>query len=276
MMTAHGTRTTGGRPLLSEVAIWYSRQVRASEARWLQQRMIAAFPEYKLSEYFERRPSLFERAHHVVVAMADREALPVGVVVASRHSDGEPDFLHVEMTLITTPYQRSGLLLMLWRHVMRMLAADERGFPTVIVLKTYNPMVFSSLQVAARLGCGEIYPALDGGRQDSELAEWATYAAAKLCPSLTFEPETGVVRGAGVPRDFYTEMPRTNKRRVNDYFQRHLAPGDRVLCLVHFPSPTGLTHLLDRFGVTRQQACPEADASSMTAPSMRKPYEERT
>jgi len=60
-------------------------------------------------------------------------------------------YLHVEMNLITSERQRRGLLAPLWRIMLERLLADPQGFPPLLAMKTYNPMVYSTLAIVARL-----------------------------------------------------------------------------------------------------------------------------
>lgn len=215
----------------------FASRLPALDAARLRGDVVAAFPEYKLSVYFRERPGIFETADYVVAAVESGGGPLAGLLVATwRELDGEP-FLHVQMNLITVSHQRSGLLLGLWQVLVRRLLLGALGFPRLLAIKTYNPMVYSSLRVLCRAAGATLYPRLDGA-QDPAMAGIAAAVAHELCPELEFDGPVGVVRGAGVPRDFYPSLPFTNKRDVRVYFEQNVRPGDRVLCLVRLASGT--------------------------------------
>lgn len=225
----------------------------------LQDDVVRAFPEYRLGTYFAERPGAVAGADHVVVARSPADGRLLGLVVARHRQGAAGSYLHVEMNLITAERQRRGALLPLWRVMLARLAADPAGFPPLVAIKTYNPMVYSCLLVVARLTGAVLYPPLptngsagaaNGSAEPAGgLADVAALVAAELAPSCPFDPATGALQGAGTPRDFYAAMPTTNKRQVQAYFARHLPPGDRLLCLVRFGPEAELARLMRRWNV---------------------------
>jgi hypothetical protein len=218
----------------------------------LQDDVVRAFPEYRLATYFAERPSAVADAHHVVVARNPADGRLRGLVVARHRRGAAGSYLHVEMNLITAERQRRGALLPLWRAMLARLTAGPAGFPPLVAIKTYNPMVYSSLLVVARLTGAALYPSLPAtgpAGLAAGLADVAALVAAELAPSCPFDPATGALQGAGTPRDFYAAMPTTNKRQVQAYFARHLQPGDRLLCLVRFGPEAELARLMRRWSV---------------------------
>ena len=232
----------------------------------LQRDVVAAFPEYRLGVYFAERPGVLAGADHIVLARddagigcgdGDGDGRLLGVLVARRKDGAAGAFLHVEMNLITADRQRSGLLVPLWRALLTRLLDEPGGFPALLALKTYNPMVYSLFSlVAARTGAG-LYPPLPadpaagdpGVAATSPLAGLARTVATEVSPRAPFDPVTGVLRGAGVPRDFYPSLPTTNRKAVQAYFARNVQPGDRLLCLLAFGDGAEVAPLLRRLGV---------------------------
>ncbi len=217
----------------------------------LQEDVIRAFPEYRLATYFTERPAVLAGADHIVVARHRSGGELLGLVVARLRQGTAGGYLHAEMNLITAGRQRRGLLLPLWRVMLTRLAAGPTGLPGLVAMKTYNPMVYSCLLVVARLTGAEVYPPVlaDGPSPPGELPEVAQQVAAEVAPTCAFDPRTGALRGAGVPRDFYPAMPTTSRREVQGYFARHLRPGDRLLCLVRFGPGADMPRLLRRWKV---------------------------
>jgi hypothetical protein len=236
-----------------DVRLLHGSSPEPGASRALQEAVIAAFPEYRLAVYFTVKGDVFGAADHVVVARQEGDGSVLGILTASERSCRVGRFLHVEMNLITSTYQRRGLLLPLWRIMLTRLVQGPDGFPELFAIKTYNPMVYSSFEVVARLSGASLYPTLPAttGHPDEQplATDVATEVAATLSPETPFDPATGVLHGAGVPRDFYAALPATNKREVYDYFADHLEPGDRLLILLRFGAGSDHERLLRRLGV---------------------------
>jgi len=56
--------------------------------------------------------------------------------------------------------------------------------------------------------------------------------------------------------DLYRERPLSSAPEVNDYFGRHLRPGDRALCMLHVPTPAGQHAILSALGVAEPDLQP--------------------
>lgn len=227
-----------------------------SERRALEAALVAAFPEYRIAEYFAIKGDVFREVHHVVVARPASGGGLVGLLSARERTCRFGRFLHVEMNLIAAAHQRRGLLPPLWRALLARLVAGPEGLPRLFAIKTYNPMVYSSVRVVARACRASVYPSPPApGRQRRDrdepprARELAAEVAATISPTTPFDPATGVLRGAGVPADFYPALPTTNKRRVHEWFARHLAPGDRLLVVADFGADADPAPLLRRFRV---------------------------
>jgi len=204
-------------------------------------------PELKLTELFRRKPDLLRECDHVVTAIGpDGE---FAGVVAARWMVGHASFLQLAISLIQARYQRSPLLRAMWHAAFEQIAAGPRGFPAVIALRTYNPAAFQAMLVFARLPGVVVYPRIDGGGQDPAMVELARMAYERLGGGSPFDPRTGVLRGAGVPLDFYSALPEGGRDAIQRYFRAHLADGDRLLCLLHAPDATTRERICRAFGV---------------------------
>jgi hypothetical protein len=234
------------------VRILHSSEVTPCESERLREATIAAFPEYRFAEYFARRGDVFGGADHTIVAFGGAGDRLAGVLVAQCRTlpSGRP-LLHLQMNLLAATFRRTGLLLSMWRVLVeKALLGDPSSFPTLWAVKTYNPVVYSSLLTVRRGTAGRLYPRLDRP-QEPDLTALACEVAATLCPDLHFIPETGVLEGAGTPVDFYAAMPSTNRRPVHEYFLAHVRPGDRMLCLVEVPRGGGIDGLLRHLHIAR-------------------------
>jgi hypothetical protein len=224
--------------------------------------VVQAFPEYRLEVYFTERPRTLADADHIVLARHRGDDRLLGLIVARRRRGAVGRYLHVEMNLITSERRRRGLLVPLWRVMLARLVAEPDGLPDLVAMKTYNPMVYSSLAVVARLTGAGLYPAIGAVREPTGLEDVARHVAAEVAPRSPFDTATGVLKGAGVPRDFYRALPTTNKRHVQAHFAQHLEPGDRLLCLVRFGPGADLGRLLRRWNVLTDLATPLTDLAT--------------
>lgn len=208
---------------------------------------MCGMPELKIAELFRRKPDLLRECDHVVTAIAPGGEF-AGVVSARWMGDGDP-FLQLAISLIQARYQRSPLLRAMWHTAFAQIAAGPRGFPAVIALRTYNPAAFQAMCVFARLPGVAVYPRVDGGAQDPAMAQLAMAVAARLGGGCPFDPHTGVLRGAGVPLDFYAALPEGGREVIRNYFHAHLAFGDRLLCVLHAPDAATRQRICRAFGV---------------------------
>jgi hypothetical protein len=116
-----------------------------------------------------------------------------------------------------------------------------------MVLKTFNPLAYRALEAMARVPEVALFPRI-GAASSARLAALAGEVAGCIAPGLLYERDTGVVRGAGVPPDFYPALPEGAPPRVTDYFRRHVGAGDRLLCLLDIGSAAAERRILRALG----------------------------
>jgi hypothetical protein len=206
----------------------------AVRERELQTSLAEAVPDLRIEEMFRWRPGLLQTYDHLLVARAPDGAM-IGVLGCTWRACGELPLLHVGIQMITPQYRRSGLFAQLWRHEIAEVLPHEPYRPSLVGVKTYNPIVYLAMQAFTRIAGGQLYPAVDTGEQDPELAELAVQTCTLLAPEHAFDAVTGTVRAVGMPPDLYQEIPGVGGHPVERYFQRHLDSGDRLLCLLRFP-----------------------------------------
>lgn len=252
--------------------------------RWLAS-AIRQMPELKLAELFRLKPDQLRECDHVVTATdSDGEfagvvaarwfalcQLPSGalaaspLVVAPRPGTRDPfgdwpegfggntQFLQLAISLIQSRHQRSPLLRMLWRAAFQAVVAGPRPFPAVIALRTYNPAAFQAMRAFALIPGVEIYPRIDGD-QDPSMLRLAAAVADHLGGTSRFDPHTGVLERAGVPLDFYAALPEGGRENVRSYLLAHLAPGDRLLCILRAAEQATRQRICDAFGLHTRPA----------------------
>jgi len=206
----------------------------AGRERDLQASLAEAIPDLRIEEMFRWRPGLLRTYDHLVVARAPDNAM-AGVLGCTWRFCAQLPLLHVGIHMIAPRYRRSGLFVELWRHEIAEVLPGELYRPSLVGVKTYNPVVYLAMQTFARLASGRLYPDIHTHEQDPELAALAARTSMVLAPEYTFDAATGRVQAVGMPPDLYQEIPGVQGHPVERYFRRHLHPGDRLLCLLRFP-----------------------------------------
>jgi hypothetical protein len=228
------------------------RELTQGLEEWLINGLTAELPELEMARLFAIRRDMFRDADLVTVAKRKSDGSAVGAL-SSRWSvlpSGEP-FLHVLTQFIGRRQQRTSTFPRSWGSHFAALQGSDRGFPRLIVLKTYNPSVYCAMNAFTRVPGVTIYPqVLDSGRQDASQRRLAIQVAGVVAGGHPFDPESGIIRDIGVPPDLYPALPSSSNKAVNDYFARTARPGDRMLCLLSVPTAAAADAILSAFGVT--------------------------
>ncbi len=220
---------------------------RAEEQR-IEAEAAAGLPELRLPQLFREKPGLLSACDSVVVARAKPGAAFTGLCAASFHP-GAPSFLQLVISLTRAAYRRGPLLKSMWRIVLSSVAARCREFPGILALRTYSPAAFQAMSAVLRIPGVRVYPDVRADEQDQSLAKLATHIAARLNPDCAFEPGTGVLRRAGVPLDLYPALPEGGRAELRKYFERHLLPGDRMLCVLTASKQSARRRIAHAFGI---------------------------
>lgn len=224
------------------------RPLSADSRQWLVQGLTRAMPELKVSAYFEAKKNWFSEYDYLIVAVERGSDDVIGVLASSWHLvEGRPFFLHIIVQFIAPRYQKSLLLKHMWAFHFGKVSLGAFGFPSVIALRTYNPVVYTAMRIFSGLDGVELYPRI-GAAQDPTMVELARRVAERISGALDISLDTGVIRGASVPPDFYPALPKTNRMDVLEYFERHLAPSDRLLCILSVPTDIAKSRILRAFG----------------------------
>ncbi len=229
------------------VTIWPRLSFPDDTQRWLAEGLVRALPQLRMRELFQRRFDMFCQADLITVALAEGK---VAGALASRW-DALPDgirYLHITSQFVAEGHRHGGIFRMSWRGHFTDLLARNPMFPEMIVLKTYNPVVYCAMRAFGQAPYVRMYPAL-ASAQNRATAGLAAKIAAAISPEHAFDPSTGVIRGAGEPADLYPSLPISRDTDVNAYFARRTRPGDRVLCLLQIPTRRGAAAILAAFNV---------------------------
>jgi hypothetical protein len=232
---------------------------------WIAEGLEAAMPSLNIREYFLAKSSTLSDCDFVIAAVEHDSGRIISALTSRWHQgDAQRSFLHVKILMITPRYQKTRLINDVWAFHLARVCRSRFGFPYVIALRTYNPVVFGAMRIFTRIDGIRLYPAIGVESQDPEMTALAEAIAGQVSPGLAFEVETGVISGAGVPPDFYPAMPESRKADVHQYFARHLAPSDRMLCVLSVETEAAREKALQLFGV-RLEAGAAAPSSSGSA-----------
>jgi hypothetical protein len=219
--------------------------------QWLFGGLIASLPKLRMAELFALRGDMFRDAHLITVATEKADGSAVGVL-SSRWCalpSGRP-FLHVLAQFVGDRYRRGVIFRRSWGDHFATLQRDKRGFPDLIVLKTYNPIVYCAMRAFTRVPGVSIYPDITAGvTQDPAAAQLASQVAEVVAAGHRFVPETGIIHGIGLPYDLYPGLPASSDRVANDYFAAVTQPDDRMLCMLSVPTPEAGDRILGAFDI---------------------------
>lgn len=229
--------------------------LRRETEQWIVNDLIKAMPDLKLAEYFQIKKNWFSEYDYLIAAAENKSDALVGLLTSRWHeNDGTPFFLQISMQMIANRYQKTQLLKHMWGFHFRKVSEGPFGFPSVIALRTYNPVVFSAMRIFSRIEGVRMYPRIGVEEQDPEMVALAQSITARISPGLNMCSRTGVIKDASVPPDFYPSLPKTSKGEIYDYFAEHLTPSDRLLCVLHISTEEGKRKILKAFGMNQQKS----------------------
>jgi hypothetical protein len=215
---------------------------------WLVDGLAKALPSVQLRGLFTVRTDLLREADLITVAVC-RPAGEVAGVLSSQWVtlDDGVRFLHVTTQFVGERYRDGVVFRRSWAAHLAAVGAGHRGFPSIIVLKTYNPRVYSALRSFGRLTGASFYPGTDRDGSDTGIARLASRISRTISPECRFDPTTGVISGAVVPADLYPARSASANAAVNSFFARNTHPGDRVLCMLMMDTPQAVDAVMRHF-----------------------------
>ncbi|HEU5158455.1 MAG TPA: hypothetical protein VFU43_15780 [Streptosporangiaceae bacterium] len=213
--------------------------------------LIASLPTLKMGALFAHRRDMFREADLITVATDTTDRTVIGALSSrwcTTPSGGR--FLHILTQFVGERYQGGIAFPRSWGSHFAQLYGDWSQFPDLLVLKTYNPIVYCVMRAFTRVPGVTFYPEIREGRHDPDAAARAVEVAEIVAPDHPFDPATGVISGIGEPPDLYPALPQSRNAQVNEYFSAYARPGDRILCMLSVPTPDAAGTILDVFGVT--------------------------
>ncbi|MCM3921906.1 hypothetical protein ND748_09575 [Frankia sp. AiPs1] len=239
---------TGGAPD-GHAVVRFSRdcELGPSEDRWLQDGLAAALPDLRMAELFAARPSLFREADHLIVGVDRASGQPVSALGASWTATAAGErFLHIGVQFVDARLRRGPVFSTSWLALLEDVVTAG-GFPLLSALRTYNPVAYCAMRAYGRLPGAVMYPEVGPVDQDPDVSRLAGEIATALAPAAPFDPASGRITGIGVPRELYRDRPRCDDAAVNNHFERHTVPGDRILCVVHIRETATADAIVDNF-----------------------------
>ncbi|KJE21618.1 hypothetical protein FF36_04075 [Frankia torreyi] len=229
-----------------------------SEDRWLQEGLAAALPDLRMAELFAARPELFREADHLIVGVDRASGQPVSALGASWTATAAGErFLHIGVQFVDARVRRGPVFSTSWLALLEDVVAAG-GFPLLSALRTYNPVAYCAMRAYGRLPGAVMYPEVGPVDQDPDVTRLAGEIAATLAPGAPFDPASGRIAGIGVPRGLYRGRPRCDDAAVNEHFERHTVPGDRILCVVHIRETATVDAIVDNFVRRTTRSAPGA------------------
>ena len=246
--TERPARSAAGRRSEEVLALPPGPELPLATQEWIVDGLVDSMPGLRTRELFTHRRDMLTTADYVIAAV-DRRRDTVAGLLTSRRTELPSGLscLHVMIQFIGDEYRHGPLFGQSWTEHFTRLLADGHPFPEVIALKTYNPVVHCAM--SAFSGHPEITMYPDLGKENGSRASLAAEVASALSPAAPFDPVRGVLRGIGVPVDLYREEPLCSLPAANEFFAASARPGDRVLCILHAPTPSGQHAILSALGV---------------------------
>ncbi len=228
------------------------RELSAATEQWLVAGLVAALPDLRVRRLFELRRDMLTDADQLICAVDPEHGTAVGllashwIVLPSGRS-----CLHVTVQFIGELRRHGGIFRRSWAELFTQLRDCGLGFPDVVALKTYNPVVHCAMSAFGAHPEIGLYPRIDPGTGSTPVApDLVAEVAQAVAPGAPLDAEHGVIRAIGRPADLYVRRPVSSMPGVDAYFDTHTQPGDRVLCLLDFTTSPAKQAVLTALGVS--------------------------
>jgi hypothetical protein len=202
-------------------------------------------PNHNVQSYFEQKPTLLANADDIAIAWNDSPSGSkiVGLIALRRYmaQEGSPSFVHISTIHIAEAKQKGMLLKRLIASAYLGLWHREGSLPTWTAVKTFNPSTYNVLLRLKRMigSSAVLYPSMEkekegNGCKSLMVMPIAVGIAARLEPECTFDRHFSVIRGGGgiIGGNYWLTAPRSTHNEINHFFDRHLTPADRMLCIL--------------------------------------------
>lgn len=195
--------------------------------------LVVAMPRHEVDHYLRAKPAILAESDHIAVAEA--RGACVGLMAANELSADGLDFTYIETLLVSEHLHGAGVALRLVSALFGGVVHALGDFPELVAMKTYTPKAYLLMRRFALGGDIGFYPALEGPVD----AEIPARLARVLSPGCEFRAETGVVHGGGgqISSRFWRDAPLCGDAAVDGFFAREVGDCDRLLCVLHAPTP---------------------------------------
>jgi hypothetical protein len=228
------------------------RELSAATERWLVAGLAAALPDLRVRRLFALRRDMLTDADHLICAVDPEHGTAVGLLAA--HWIVLPSgrsCLHVTIQFIGERQRHGSVFRRSWAELFTRLRDEGLGFPDVVALKTYNPVVHCAMSAFGAHPEIGLYPRVDPSSGSTPVApDLVAEVAEAVAAGAPLDADHGVIRAIGRPADLYLRRPVSAMPRVDAYFGAHTQPGDRILCLLDFTTSPAKEAVLTALGVS--------------------------
>lgn len=197
-------------------------------------------PLFNVKQYFGSQPTIFNDYDHVVTGYDIESNKAISLIGARWLGAGEVRFLYLWTAMVADNHRATMLFSRSLAYFFHMVASEatDHKLPSLIVTKTYNPVVYYILNSFAKAGKGiDIYPQIPAQQQSASMMALAGQIANAISTKLVLIKTTGVVLGgqAMVAPDFFPYMEESKTPEINNHFKQHVSRADQILCVLRIP-----------------------------------------
>lgn len=200
------------------------------------QGLSAGMPDFGVVQYFSSQPGIFESYDYLIVAFEKSTNQAIGLLAGKWLGKDERRFFYFWTAMVVDRYRKTLLFKRQLQFFFESLLKQENGaLPSLIVTKTYNPVVYTILNATfGGIDGINVYPDVQREPQDTSIRSLAENIMTSISDKLHFDSETGVVTGgqSAVAPDFFPYMDTSRDDAANKHFRKNLTPSDQILCIV--------------------------------------------
>jgi hypothetical protein len=190
-------------------------------------------PQHQIDFYFQEKKSMFSREN--TSAVARKDGIFIGLIVLSKHNCDGSQCIYINTLLIAERFQSQSVSFKLISTAFQAAYDRHMKFPDYIFMTTYNPITYCMMRwfCSDKEASAFLYPSLVESENDAAVTI-ANKIALELHPTRQFNSAHGVIKGGAgnISKHFWPSYPASRDQQVNNYFKKHLADDDRLLCII--------------------------------------------